>query len=87
VIGALQVFPVESSAVERHSAMGAGVAQGERMSLAIAADDKRDFEQRRFVQLIAVDAISGQGTIPEAGEHEGIGRLALWEVEFGHVRD
>jgi hypothetical protein len=28
--------------------------------------------------------IGGQSAIPEAGEHERIGRLALGRVEFGH---
>ena len=36
------------------------------------------------MQLITMDAIGGEGTIPEAGEHESIGRLALREVEVGH---
>ena len=60
--------------------MGARVAQGEGLSLAVAADDERDLEQCRFVQLIRVDSIGGQGAIPEAGEHERISRLALREV-------
>jgi hypothetical protein len=36
------------------------------------------------VELVAVDAVGGQGPIPEAGEHERIGRLALGRVGFGH---
>jgi hypothetical protein len=33
-----------------------------------------------------VNAIGGERAIPEAGEHERIGRLALREVEVGHGR-
>ena len=64
--------------------MGAGIAEGEWLSLTISADDKRDFEERRLMELVAVHAISGQGAIPETREHERVGGLALWEVEFGH---
>ena len=35
-------------------------------------------------QLGAANAIGGQGAIPEAGEAQGVGGLALREVEFGH---
>ena len=64
--------------------MGAGVAQGEGLSEAVAADDERNLEQRGFVELVAMHAIGGQGAIPEAGEHERVGGLALREVEVGH---
>jgi len=33
---------------------------------------------------VAMNAIGGQGAIPEAGEHERVGCLALREVEVGH---
>jgi hypothetical protein len=36
------------------------------------------------MKLVAMHAIGGQGAIPEAGEHERIGRLALRRVGFGH---
>jgi hypothetical protein len=70
--------------MQRHAAMGAGVAQDEGLILAVASDDQRDFEQRGFVELVTVDAVGRQGAIPEAGEHERVGRLALGRVEFGH---
>jgi len=63
--------------VERHAAMGTGVAQGEGMALAVAADYERNFEERGLVKLVANDPIGGQGAIPEAGEHKRIGGLAL----------
>jgi len=69
MVGALQIFSVELSAIQGHAAMGAGIAQSEGVSLAVAADDEWDLEQRRFVQLITVDTIRGQSAIPEAGEH------------------
>jgi hypothetical protein len=70
--------------VKRHAAMGTGVAQGEGMAPAVAANYERNFEECSLVELVANDAIGGQGAIPEAGEHERIGRLALREIEFGH---
>jgi hypothetical protein len=36
------------------------------------------------VKLVAMDMVSRQGAIPEAGKHEWIWRLALGRVEFGH---
>ena len=84
VISALQIFSIEAAAVERHAPMRAGVAQRKRLSHAVAADDQRSLQQRRLVQLITMHAFRGQGTVPESGEHDRVGRLALWEVEFGH---
>jgi len=57
------------------------------LSEAVATDDEGNFQQRRFVELVAVDAVGGQGAIPEAGEHERVGGLALREVEVGHGCD
>lgn len=84
MVGALDIFSIEMAAVERHAAVRAGVAQGKGMADPIASDNQRNLEQRRFVQLIAVDAVGGQSSIPEAGQHERIGRLALRRVEVGH---
>ena len=39
VVSALEILSVEAAAVERHAAMRAGIAQGERLSEAVAADD------------------------------------------------
>ena len=86
VVAALKILSIETAAVERHAAMRAGVAEGEGMTKAVAAKDEWDFEQRGFIELIAVNAIGGQGAIPEAGEHERVGRLAVREVEVGHGR-
>ena len=36
------------------------------------------------MKLIAVNTIGRKRTIPEAGEHQSIGGLALREIEFGH---
>ena len=84
MVGAFDVFSIELAAVQRHAAVRTGVAQGEGMARAVASDDERNLQQHGFVELVAVDAIRGQGTIPEAGEHERVGRLALGRVEFGH---
>ncbi len=64
--------------------MRAGVAKGEGLVLAVTSDDERNFEERGFMELVAVNAIGREGAIPEAGEHQGVGGLALREVEFGH---
>jgi hypothetical protein len=51
---------------------------------AIAPHNEWNLQQRGFVKLITVDSVGWQGTIPEAGKHQRIGRLALRRVEFGH---
>jgi hypothetical protein len=84
VVGALEVFSVERAAVERHAAVGTGVAQGEGLSLAIASDDEWNLQQHSFVELITMDVIRGQGAIPETRQHKRVRRLALGRVEFGH---
>ena len=64
VIAALEILTVESTAVERHAAMRAGVAQGEGLPEAVTADDERNFQQRRLAQLIAMarDRRAGRDT-------------------------
>jgi len=84
VIGAFEIFTIELAGVERHAAVRAGVAEGEGMVLAIASDDKGNLEKRGFVELVAMNSIGGQRAVPEAGEHQGVGGLALREIEFGH---
>lgn len=84
MIGAFEILAVELSRVEGHPAMRARVAESEWLSLPVSADDQRDLEQRGFVELIAMHAIGGQSAVPETCEHQGIGGLALWEVEFRH---
>ena len=84
VISALQVFSIETAAVERHAPVRAGIAQGERLADSIASNHQRDFQQRCLVKLIAVHAIGGESAIPEAGEHECIRGLALRKVKFRH---
>ena len=84
VVGALDVGSVKVAVVERHAAVRAGVAQREGTTLAIAPNDQRNFKERGLMKLVAHDAIGGQGAIPEAREHERIGRLALRKIEFGH---
>jgi len=84
VVSALEIFSVKSAAVQRHTAMGAGVAQSERLALGVAAQDQRDFEERGLVKLIAMDTVGRQGAIPESGEHLRVGGLALRRVEVGH---
>jgi len=84
VVTALDIFSVEVATMKRHAAMGTGITQREGMADTIASHNEWDLKQRCFVKLIAVDAVSGQSTVPEAGEHKRIGRLALGRVEFGH---
>ena len=84
MVGAFEIFSIELAAVQRHAAVGAGVPQGKGTTVPIASYDERNLKQRRFLELVTVDTIGGQGPIPEAGEHERIGRLALRRVGFGH---
>jgi hypothetical protein len=84
VVRAFEIFAVKLAAIKWHSAVRARIAKRERMSLAIAPDDERKFQQHCLVKLIAMDAIGRQRTIPEVGEHQGIGCLALRRVKFGH---
>jgi hypothetical protein len=73
MVGALDIFSIELAAVERHAAMGTGIAQGKGLAHAVAADHERNLKQHGFVKLIAMDPVGGQSAIPEAGEHERIG--------------
>ena len=84
MIGSLDVFSVEVATVERHAAVGTGVAQGEGTARAVAPDYERNLQQHGLVELVAMHAVGRQGSVPEAGEHERIGRLTLRRVEFGH---
>jgi hypothetical protein len=70
VVGTLDVLSVKISAVQRHAAVGTSITQGERTAGAIASDEEWDFQQHRLVELVAMNAVGGQGAIPEAGEHE-----------------
>jgi hypothetical protein len=63
--------------------MGAGIVQGEGMPVLIAAEHQGNFEQRGFMQAIA-ELAAGQGTVPEAVQHDRIGRLALGGIELAH---
>jgi len=77
VIAAFELFAVEGAAGKGHSAVRAGVTQSESPALGVATNDQRHFEQHGFDQLSPLHATAGQGAIPEAKEHRGIGRLAL----------
>jgi hypothetical protein len=87
VVGALDILTVEVAAIQRHSAVRAGIAQGKRPSGAVSAHYQRNFQQRGFVQLIAMHPIRGQSAVPEAGEHQGIRSLSLRSFEFGHGKE
>lgn len=64
--------------------MGTGIAQRKRMSGPVAANHQWDFQHRGLVQLVAMHMVGRQRTVPEASEHQCIGGLALWKIEFGH---
>ena len=70
VVSALQILSVEATAVKRHATMRAGVAKGEGLPETVAADNERNLEKGRLVQLFGMDMIGRQSAIPEAGEHE-----------------
>lgn len=64
--------------------MRASIAEREWMILAITSNDERNFQQRRFMELIAVNSIRGQRAIPKTSKHQRVGRVALRQIEFGH---
>src|SRR5579863_3860588 len=84
MVGTFKIFSVKVSAVQWHTPVGAGVAQGEGAASAVPSDNQWNLKQHRLVELIAMNAIGGQGAIPEPCEHERVRRLALGRVEFGH---
>ena len=84
MVGAFDILSIELAAVQRHAAVGTSVPQGEGMACAVASYDERNLKQHRLVELVTVDSICRQGPIPEAGEHERIGRLSLGRVDFEH---
>jgi hypothetical protein len=50
----------------------------------VATQYQRDFEQHGFLKLVAMNAVGWHSAIPESGEHERIGHLALGGFEFRH---
>ena len=52
MVAALQLLAVEPAAGEWHTAMRAGIVQGEGRPWLIAAEDQGNFEQRGLVQLV-----------------------------------
>jgi hypothetical protein len=84
VVSALHLRSIESPAMQGHAAVRAGVTQGEGLSLTVATQYQRDFQQHCFLKLVAMNAVGWQSAVPEAGEHERIGHLALGGFEFRH---
>ena len=61
--------------------MRAGVAQGEGLALGVASDDQRLLQQHCLGKLAVTELIRRKRAIPEAEEHERIGRLGLeWRI-------
>src|SRR5580658_929279 len=84
VVGAFDLLAVEVSAGKRHAAMRAGIAQSESFALPVASNDERLFEQRGLGELSGAKLTSRNSAIPEAEQHQRIGRLGLdWRV-VGH---
>jgi hypothetical protein len=80
MIGTFEILAIELAGVEGHATVRAGIAESKGASLAIAADHQGNFQQRGFVELIAMHVISRQGAVPETCEHQRVGGLALREV-------
>ena len=77
MIGTFEILAVEASGVKGHATVRAGIANSKGTSLAIAADHQWNFQQRGFVELVAMHAVGWQGAVPETGEHQRVGGLAL----------
>jgi hypothetical protein len=84
MVRTLDFFSIEVATVERHSAVRTSVPHCEGPTRSVAPDYQRDLQQHCFMQLIALNPVRRQGAIPEAGEHLGVGCLALRGIEFGH---
>ena len=79
MVAAFQPLAVEQAVGKRHTAMRTSIVHCEWLTLAVATEDKWSFEQHGPAQLLLPEFAAGRGTIPEAVEHEGIGRLGLWK--------
>ncbi len=55
-----------------------------RMSSTIAPDDKRNFQERSLMKLIAMHLVRRQRAVPEPSQHQCVGGLSLWKIEFWH---
>jgi hypothetical protein len=75
------LLPIELSAGERHAAVRAGIAQSEGFGLFVASDHEGLLQQHGLRQLSAAQLIRWERAVPEAEEHERVGRLELgWNV-------
>jgi hypothetical protein len=83
VVRAFDLLAVELSAGKRHTAMRAGVAQGKGLAVLVASDQQGLFEQHGLGQLSAAELIGWQRTVPEAEEHERVGRLPPQRANIG----
>ena len=85
VIAALNLSAIEAAVGERHAPMGAGIAQGEGVSMRIPPKDEGRFEQHGFLQAVASQFTARQRAVPEAVQHERIRSLALGWFKFRHL--
>src|SRR2546427_4432249 len=79
MVAAFQPLAVEQAVGKRHTAMGAGIVHREWLILVVATEGKWSFEQHGPAQLLLREFATGRGTIPEAIQHYGFGRLGLWK--------
>jgi hypothetical protein len=77
MIGTFEILAIELAGVEGHATVRAGIAKSKGTSLAIAADHQWNFQQRGFVELVVMHAIGRESAVPETGEHQRVGGLAL----------
>ena len=84
VIAAFDLLAVEMAARKRHAAMRTGVVQRKGTAVGIPSDGQRGFEQHGFLQLGPAHLLARQGAIPEAIEHQGVGRFALRQGNIVH---
>src|SRR5438876_10095216 len=84
MVAAFQPLAVEQAVGKRHTAMGTGSVHREWLILVVATEGKRSFEQHGPAQLFLREFATGRGTIPEAIQHYGTGRLGLWKCIVCH---
>src|SRR4051794_17407526 len=85
MVAAFHLLAVKVSVGKWHATMRTGVMQRKRTPLLVSSNGQRRLEQHGFLQLIAAHLLAGQGTIPEAIEHQGIWRFELGKGDICHV--
>jgi hypothetical protein len=72
VITAFDALSIKQSAGQRHASVRTSILQSEGNSGAIPPEYEGDLEQYDLLQPAPDEAVAGEGSIPETGEHERV---------------